>query len=63
MRKSNEYKKHFSCDKFGWEFFPFGSSRRLRRFDKKSSVRKVRRDLKEEMNKIMEEENVEYENK
>lgn len=49
--KSNEYKKYFRADKWGWKYYVDNAARRQRRFDKKQSKRRFRQKSKREIKK------------
>ena len=49
--KSNEYRKHFRADKFGWKYYVDNAARRQRKFDKQQTKKRFRQRSKEEIKK------------
>lgn len=52
--KSNEYRKYFRADKFGWEYYVANAARRQRKFDKQQTKKRFRQRSKEEIKKELE---------
>lgn len=52
--KSNEYKKYFRADKFGWEYYVANAARRQRKFDKQQTKKRFRQKSKEEIKRELE---------
>lgn len=52
--KSNEYRKYFRADKFGWEYYVANAARRQRKFDKQQTKKRVRQKSKEEIKRELE---------